>query len=127
MTRKNRGGSEQQYMVVGRHQESLDANDTIAARAVLDQNWLIPAGRQAISEEAANNVCTASGTKRHDDFNRTRRPLLRGDGSRYADRNEPKGDSKPSRDPNGSHVTCPQSLSNLEVSIEPRPYIALHG
>src|SRR5262249_59168817 len=71
----------------------LDPDVAVGAGLVLNDDLLMQAARQALTDEARRHVGRAAGRKRHDEANRAARPLLR----RHACRN----DGKESQQANG--------------------------
>src|SRR5213596_803038 len=73
---RRRRGAEEVVAVGGGARRRLPGEDVPRARAVVDDDLLAERARQALSDEAANDVGRRAGWERDDDPNRTRGPAL---------------------------------------------------
>ena len=72
------GGDGQQGVAVGiGFGDDLGADIAAGAGAVVDDDRLAPFARQPIGDDARHDIGGAAGGKRHDEFHRARRIILR--------------------------------------------------
>src|SRR5262249_9626949 len=84
----------QQHVVIVGGDERADGDETVSARAILDDDRLAPAPAQSICDQARADIDTATGSERHDELDRPLRPGLRGRWLCREDKHGEKGDAK---------------------------------
>ena len=75
--RGERGGwREQQHMVVMGIKHRGNGEESIATRAVLDDNWLSPLRSKLVGQQPGGDINARTRAKRNDKANRALRPLI---------------------------------------------------
>ena len=78
MRRERRCRRIEQRVVIAGADEGVDGDDGVTAGTIFHDHRLAPARRQPICEEPCADIRPAAGPERHDEFDRSRRPGLRG-------------------------------------------------
>src|SRR5215472_2492656 len=76
VNKEGRSRAKEQCVIVVRAEKGIERNQAIAARAILDHDWLAPARAQSISKQSCRYVRRAGGTERQDEPNRAGRISL---------------------------------------------------